>query len=346
MSAQFHPIDQSRIVVAIPTLNEGRTIETIVRKLASEAKYLPNLNIVVVDGGSSDSTKSIVNALAREITCLHFLENSGKIQSKGVNLVARTWRDDAEILIRCDAHAIYPDFFIGKLLKSLRVSGADSVVIPMDSVGGSIVQKAIAWTSDSSIGSGGAAHRGGRKSGFVDHGHHAAFILETFLRLNGYDETFSQNEDAEYDCRLRAIGGKIYLDANIRIKYLPRSSFLTLWYQYFGYGMGRSRTVLKHPRSLRARQLAVPLHILAIAVSILLFSLFHVAFFLGWPIFYILLLCLISVRAMSKHRSSVGLLTGVAAFIMHTSWGLGFLTGLAVNLRTASLQQLAAEANA
>ena len=346
MSFNSPTIDYTKVVVVVPTLNESHTIGPILRKLAIEQRFIPNINIVVADGGSTDETKAIALSLSKEFDFLHVIDNPKKIQSAGVNMVAEAWRDKADVLVRCDAHAIYPDGFVFKLLKSLKNSQAASVVIPMDSVGSSMVQTAIAWTADSSIGSGGSAHRGGRKSGFVDHGHHAAFSMDKFLQLGGYDESFSQNEDAEYDCRLRAQGEKIYLDANIRIKYMPRSTFLTLWNQYFGYGMGRSRTVLKHPTSLRVRQLAVPLHVVAIAVSILLFCVFQMVFFLGWPIFYILLLCLMSVRSMRQHRSSVGLLTGVAAFIMHTSWGLGFLTGLAVNIRALFFHPVAAEANA
>ena len=346
MSFNSPTIDYTKVVVVIPTLNESHTIEAILRKLAIEQRFIPNINIVVADGGSTDVTKAIALALSKEFDFVHIMDNPKKIQSAGVNMVAAAWKNQADVLVRCDAHAIYPDGFIFKLLKSLKTSQAASVVIPMDSVGSSMVQTAIAWTADSSIGSGGSAHRGGRKSGFVDHGHHAAFLMDKFLQLGGYDESFRQNEDAEYDCRLREHGEKIYLDANIRIKYMPRSTFLTLWNQYFGYGMGRSRTVLKHPTSLRVRQLAVPLHVVAITVSILLFSVFQMVFFLGWPVFYVLLLCLMSVRAMRKHRSSVGLLTGVAAFIMHTSWGLGFLTGLAVNFRALFSPPIGAEARA
>jgi succinoglycan biosynthesis protein ExoA len=333
MSFNSPAIDNTKVVVVIPALNEAHTIEAIVRKLVSEHRYLPNINIVVADGGSTDATKATALALSREFDFVHVMDNPKKIQSAGVNMVAIEWQDKAEVMVRCDAHAIYPEGFVSKLLTSLKKSQAASVVIPMDSIGNSMVQTAIAWTSDSSIGSGGSAHRGGRKSGYVDHGHHAAFDMKSFLAVNGYDETFAQNEDAEFDCRLRAQGFKIYLDAHIRIKYLPRSSFLKLWNQYFGYGMGRSRTVLKHPASLRVRQLAVPIHILAIAVSLLLFAVYRLPFFLAWPVLYSLLLFTVSVMTMNKRKSTIGLLTGFAAFIMHTSWGLGFLTGIVVNIR-------------
>jgi succinoglycan biosynthesis protein ExoA len=333
MMPMTRPFESTPIVVAIPTLDEAKNIEKVIRKLAAEKSGLPNLSIVVTDGGSKDGTRAIVHHLMAEFKFLHLVDNEKKIQSAGINQVAALWADRADVLIRCDAHAIYPDGFIYKLMSTLKITGADSVVIPMDTIGVSIVQKAIAWTTETPIGSGGAAHRGGRKSGFVDHGHHAAFLMSSFIKARGYDESFSQNEDAEFDCRLTQSGGKIFLDSDIRIKYLPRSTFAKLWQQYFSYGFGRSRTVIRHPNSLRVRQLAVPVHILAVSVSLLLFAFYHSAFFLGWPAFYLLTLCLVSVRSMSKHKSLAGLLTGLAALVMHTSWGLGFLAGMAVNFR-------------
>src|SRR5205085_12703716 len=135
------------------------------------------------------------------------------------------------------------------------------VVVPLDSRGGGGWHRAVAWISTSPIGTGGSAHRAGRRSGYVDHGHHAAFRMERFRGVGGYDESFTHNEDAELDCRQRALGARVYLDAEIRLAYQPRASAAALARQYFRYGKGRSRTVRRHPDSLRLRQLAVPPHL-------------------------------------------------------------------------------------
>src|SRR5206468_2430242 len=145
-----------------------------------------------------------------------------------------------------------------------------------DSMGETCLQRAIAWVSNSPIGTGGAAHRGGRRSGFVDHGHHAAFRMAAFRRVGGYDESFTHNEDAELDCRQLALGGRVYLDADIRIGYRPRQTLAALARQYYRYGAGRARTAQRHPGSLRLRQLAVPVHVAA--------SLLAVAASAWWPV--------------------------------------------------------------
>jgi len=319
------------VLVVIPTLNEAHGIAGVLKELLSDAGDVPALNmkVVVVDGGSSDATRSIVEQLALVYPNLELVHNRARIQSAAVNLAVRRFGRDADVLIRCDAHASYPPLFVRRLVDSLFRTGADSVVVPMDSLADAGLQRAVAWLSNSPIGTGGSAHRAGRKSGFVDHGHHAAFRLDFFRKVGGYDETFTHNEDAELDCRQRALGAKIFLDSEIRIEYRPRATLLSLWRQYFKYGAGRSRTARRHPSSLRIRQMAVPAHVLlsVLALAVSPWSLV----LLAWPAMYLGVLSAFSLQLVLRHRSLTAFLALPAAVIMHTAWACGFFAGLFVH---------------
>jgi succinoglycan biosynthesis protein ExoA len=311
------------VLVVIPTLNEAAHIEGVLDTLARGWNTRHEVRVVVADGGSTDGTVELVNQLAESRPWLSLLPNPQRIQSAAVNLVARKLGANTDVLVRCDAHADYPDGFVRDLVATLERVQADAVVVPMDSHGRNCVQRAVAWVSDTPLGSGGSAHRGGRRSGFIDHGHHAAFRMESFRRAGGYDETFTHNEDAELDCRQRALGSRIYLDADIRIGYSPRGSLRGLWRQYFGYGKGRARTVRKHPGSMRLRQLAVPVFVGANCLSLLL------AYWLPWllilPAAYLTILLVASVAVACQKRSLCGLWSGPAAAVMHVAWAGGFL---------------------
>lgn len=314
------------VLVVIPTLNEAAVIEHVVSSLLEDLPPQVSVRLLVMDGGSTDGTPDIVRRLSNQGVPVRCEHNPKRLQSAAVNLAVRQWGQDADVLVRCDAHAEYPRGFVRLLIDTLDRTGADSVVVPMDSEGQSCFQKAVAWVSDTRVGSGGSAHRGGRRSGFVDHGHHAAFRMASYRRAGGYDETFTHNEDAELDCRQRAMGSRIYLDADIRLLYRPRDTVNRLWRQYFNYGRGRSRTVRRHPGSMRLRQLAVPLHIglclLCIALSVWL------PWLILWPATYLAALAAASVQLAIRHRSACGLAGGLAAGVMHTAWALGFLGGL------------------
>lgn len=323
---QTEPMDTfPQAIVIIPTLNEAANIGTLIELFAKERTASFVFDIAVVDGGSTDGTVDIVKQMSSRFPFVHFRHNERRIQSVAVNMAAQEW-SHCEIMIRCDAHSGYRPGFLRGIATTLLSIGADSVVVPMDSVGSNPVSRAIAWLSDTPVGSGGSAHRGGTKSGYVDHGHHAAFRLARFLELGGYDETFTHNEDAEYDCRLRKSGGRIYMDSAHRITYFPRKTLTALARQYFSYGRGRSRTVMRHPESLRLRQLLVPANSVAVILSCLWFLFDPSILASALPLAYLGALFLVSLHLAVKNRSASGLLVLPAAVLMHFSWAIGFLT--------------------
>lgn len=323
----------SKFLVVVPTLNEASTIEPLLRDLGRQVSAYSGSSIVVVDGGSKDGTQKIVERVSCDLPFVLCLHNPATIQASGINLAVVTYGDDCDLLVRCDAHQVYPDQFLSALEQSIRAHGADSIVVPMDSIGETCFQNAVAWTSDSRVGSGGAAHRGGKKSGFVDHGHHAAIKISTFRALKGYDESFTHNEDAEFDCRLRARGGTIFLDSQIRLQYQPRSTVEGLWRQYFQYGCGRSRTVRRHPNSLRLRQFLVPAHLLISVAAVFLCPWTITP--MAWPLAYLAILVGFGMTETVARRSFCALFMPVAALVMHTGWAAGFFWGwLSIRERT------------
>jgi succinoglycan biosynthesis protein ExoA len=333
------------VLVVIPTLNEATHIEQVILQLSLGIPLTNRVRFLVCDGGSHDGTQELVAHLARADERVAFVHNPKRLQSAAVNHAVRAQGAGFDILVRCDAHSIYPQGFILKLVRALERTRADAVVVPMDSVGDTCMRKAIAWVSDTLVGSGGAAHRGGRLSGYVDHGHHAAFKMATFVSTGGYDESFSHNEDAEFDYRQKALGARIYLDSAIRIGYVPRGTLRGLWRQYFAYGRGRSRTVTRHPASLRLRQFAVPSNL-----ALLLLCIVAVPWYpwtVIWPAVYLAVLALTACAVAAKHRSLCGLLGVPAAAIMHAAYALGFICGVVwhreARWRPSSVQPLVLE---
>jgi succinoglycan biosynthesis protein ExoA len=307
------------IVVAIPALNEAKYIEACLRGVLVQ---LPDgAEIVVADGGSTDGTRAIVARISRQDPRVRLIDNPKRLQAAAMNLVARQFAGRATILIRVDAHAAYPAYFIRNLLAAYHATKATSVVVPMRTVGRVGFQRAVAAAQNSRLGNGGSEHRRVTGSRFVDHGHHALFNLNFFLSVGGYDETFSHNEDCELDWRMRAAGGRIWLCSDACIDYFPRSTAPALAQQYACHGMGRARTLLKHGLRPRLRQLA-PLAAMGVCVLgiglglleplALLMPLLYVAVCLGWGV------------VLAGHARDWRLVNaGVAAIIMHLSWAIG-----------------------
>lgn len=324
------------VLIVVPTLNEEAAIEPCLRSLLAGDARLARADLVVADGGSRDRTRAIVARLAAEFPNLRLIDNPDRLQSAGINRAVETWAAPRHrVLLRADAHALYPPGYAMRAAELLVERDCASVVVPMDSRGRGCFQRAAAWIVDTKLGSGGSAHRGGARSGEVDHGHHAAMSLDWFRRVGGYDPGFSHNEDAELDHRLRQAGGRIWLAAELRLDYWMRPCPRTLARQYWNYGQGRARTVRKHAMRPRLRQIAPAVNLVLLVSGLLLAAVGALAgsagllgLGLAWPLLYLGVLLLASAAMAARHRSACGLLAGAALAAMHLPWGAGFLSTL------------------
>ena len=319
----------TKVLVLIPALNEEAHIELCLRSILKHDELARKAAVCVADGGSTDATRDIVKKLSAEFPNIRLLDNPKRLQSAAMNLALDPMWADRDILVRCDCHAVYPAGYVSRLIAVLHAKDAASVVVPLDSEPASpaAFATAVAWVSNTPFGTGGSAHRAGRVSGYVDHGHHAAFRLDAFRAVGGYDETMVANEDAELDRRITRNGGRIWLDCDNRVTYFPRDNPRRLWQQYFRYGYGRATTCLRHGQRPKLRQLAPVLIVLAILIGLLGMILWQPWLLLP-SLIYLLGLVFVSARVAYSHDSAKGLLAGAAAGIMHVSWGLGFLSRL------------------
>ncbi|MCR5875272.1 glycosyltransferase family 2 protein [Phenylobacterium sp. J426] len=311
---------ENRVVIVIPCLNEAKAIATVIDRILDDPGLVDPL-LLVADGGSTDGTRDIVSEIAARDPRVRLVHNPARLQSAGINLATSLLDDRRPWMVRVDAHADYPPNYVSTLIAEARATGATSVVVSMDTKGEGVFQRATAAAQNSVLGTGGSAHRLAGEGRWVDHGHHALFRLDAFEAVGGYDESFSHNEDAELDLRLTREGGRIWLTDKVRIGYHPRSTPQALWKQYFSYGKGRARTVLKHFTPLKVRQ-ALPLAVAPAVASLLAAPLF-------WPLAIPALTWMLATLTFGlllavKHRSPAIALSGPAAMIMHLSWSAGF----------------------
>ncbi len=313
----------------MPTLNEEQHIRDCLESLLTQVEPC-SAEVMVVDGGSTDRTREIVAEMQARHPCIRLVENPGRIQAAAVNLAAAMAADDADVIIRADAHSQYPPNFIAEALAALRETGADSVVVPMRTLGKHCFQRAVAAVQGSWLGNGGAAHRGDSPSGFVDHGHHAVFDRRAFRALGGYDETFTHNEDAEFDHRLRESGRRIWMCRAAAITYFPRERPVALARQYYNHGRGRGRTVMRHRLLPKPRQMLPPAALLG-SVGGLAAAMID-PLFLIVPLIYVGICNGFALAKAVAERDACLLLAGFAAMIMHLAWSVGFLGSIAAGL--------------
>jgi glycosyltransferase involved in cell wall biosynthesis len=246
-------MDQTPFVtVAIPCLNEERFIEACVRGVLAQTYPADRFEVVVADGGSRDRTLELLAALAREDRRLRFIDNPGRIQARGMNEILKIARGD--VIVRLDAHSDYAPDYVAACIAELARTGADNVGGAARARARTPFQHALCAALDSPLGVGGAGYRSAEAEGWVDTVFCGTFRREIFERVGLYDPGAVVNEDAELNQRILAAGGRIYLSRRIVAYYYPRAALLPLVRQYFLYGRGRARTILKGGR-LRPRNM-------------------------------------------------------------------------------------------
>jgi succinoglycan biosynthesis protein ExoA len=313
-------LSDRRSLIVIPTLNEARHIRTVIEKLHRAIDEL-NARIVVVDGGSTDGTQEIVSDISKADARVLLLDNPRRLQSAGVNLAVRKLGAGCDYVIRLDAHGDYPLDYCQIVVGEAIATGADSVVVSVETVGFSTFQKATAVAQNSKLGNGGSKHRGGAKSHWASHGHHALMRIAAFEAVGGYDERFNANEDAELDVRLKKAGYQIWFSDKTTMIYYPRASVPKLFKQYLGYGRGRARNILKHGSGLSIRQM-LPLAVVPVVVGAFLAVLNWIAVVPAgvWAV-----LCLAyGFWIAIGQKNPYGPLAAVSAMVMHFAWSAGF----------------------
>lgn len=297
------------VTIAIPTFNEERHIETVLRAVDRQT-YQPIVEVLVVDGRSTDRTRELAGRCERVLV----LDNPKRAQAAALNIALRHARGD--ILVRLDGHCEPAADYVERCVDALESTGATLVGGAMTPIAGRGFQRGIAAAMRSPLGVGPARFHTGGPSGWVDTVYLGAGRTEALRALGGYAEDVGVNEDAELAYRARRARG-VWFDSSIHSTYVPRGSIPALARQFHRYGASRAATVRKHPASLAPRQLVAPLLVIALLSP---YRRQAVATYVG-------ILYLAAVRQAARDPAAVPAMVAVLP-AMHLPWGLGFIQGL------------------
>ena len=330
------------MTVVLACFNEEKRIFKALSSLVDDW-ILENGEILIVDGGSTDRTRPMIGEFKENPPLskregkaagplsdlfLRILENPNRLQVCGLNIGIQEAR--GEIIVRADAHCVYPPGYVKScvdLLLAMEKEGVANVGGVMDPAGCRPVQRATALAMRNPLGVGDALFHLGTKSGIVDTVYLGTFRKRILIELGLYDTDLRTNEDAELNLRIIRSGRTIYLDHRLRVTYFPRETLWALARQYYQYGRGRAYTSWKHRRITSWRQVLPPIFVLGLIASLI--AGFFEPLFLLYPATYAL--AIVSAALISKdssHRERSGLRTKIlmagALAVMHVAWGLGF----------------------
>jgi glycosyltransferase involved in cell wall biosynthesis len=312
------------VTIALPCLDEERYLEACLRSVLAQDYPPDRVEIMVADGRSTDGTRAIAARLAAEDPRIALVDNPRRLQAAAMNEVIR--RSRGEVIVRMDVHCEYAPDYVRKCVEVLRRTGADNVGGAQRARAETPFQRALCAALSSPLGVGGARYRSAVAEGFVDTVFLGAFRRRVFEVVGLYDPGAITNEDAELNQRIHDAGGRVYLSPEIVVHYAPRDSARRLALQYYRYGRGRARTVLKHRRVLSVRPL-LPFLMVCGGALLLATSAFQPL----TPFAFAAYAAIALAEAVRVGRSlGAAQVARVAAIfpLLHVSHGVGFAAGL------------------
>lgn len=335
----------STIAIIIPCRNEeGYIADCLGSVLDFELPPETCLEILVLDGGSTDRTKAIVADFSSAHANIHLLDNPRRYQGCAVNLAVSTSR--ADYFLWLGAHTKFPRDYVRLCLETSRrthasVVGGFCITLPGGQGYGAELVQAL---TTHKFGVGDSSFRTGAQEGPVDTVAYALFKREVFDRVGLLDERLVRAQDYEFNQRVRAAGMTIWFNPAIRCSY-HNIAALGAFY--------RKQIFLEAPYNAYMWYLApysfAPRHAVtgAFAAGVLGgLALSPLTFWITWPFagvmsLYALLAVLSALQQTVRYRRPLhALVLPVCFFGFHFLHGLGVLVGLIrLATRTAPVQE-------
>ncbi|PKN99017.1 MAG: glycosyltransferase family 2 protein [Chloroflexi bacterium HGW-Chloroflexi-4] len=317
------------VSIVIPCLNEEKTILALLDAILHQTFPYTKMEVVISDGLSEDQTRNRIAEFQAQHPDMdiQLLDNPVRRIPTGLNQAIRAAR--APIITRMDAHAIPASDYVERSVKALKTGLGDNVggVIDVKPGADSSIAFAISIATAHPLGVGDAKYRWATKAGEADTVAFGTYFKSRVEEIGYYNEELRANEDYEFNSRLRAAGGKIWIDPQIRAVYYSRSTLKTLAKQYFTYGFWKFRMLRRNPETLRWRQALPPVFVVGILMLLLLSAFFTLARVLLIFCLGVYLFILIAASAkIALNKSDLRLVFGIPLAIvnMHFSWGAGF----------------------
>jgi succinoglycan biosynthesis protein ExoA len=318
-----------RVSLIIPCYNEEIRIARLLQCLVDQTYPLEDMEVILADGMSTDRTRALIETFQKRhpLPKINIIDNPQRTIPAALNLAVKA--SSGELIVRMDAHTLPAKDYVALSVQAFDEGKGQDVGGVIDIAPGSDnwIGKAIAVATRHPLGVGDAKYRWAKTAGYADTVAFGTYARKTFDEIGFYDESLLVNEDYELNSRLRAAGGRIWIDPAIRATYYSRPDLSSLARQYFIYGYYKYRMLKRHPGTLRWRQALPPLFVLGILMLLLLAALWQIAAILLLIIvaLYLFILVAGSLPEVFKQRMSL-LLLGIplAIMTMHFSWGCGF----------------------
>ena len=320
------------VSIIIPCRNEEAHIERCLISVIKNDYPKSHLEIILIDGKSTDNTRTIIQTFQKHYSFIALLDNPHKTTPYALNIGIKNAR--GELTMRMDAHTIYAEDYISKCVTYSTKYNADNVggVWKIKPQKNTLIGKSIACVLNHPLSGGNAYYRTGHfnEPKEVDTVPFGCYRREVFDKIGLFNENLKRSQDMEFNIRLKKAGGKIMLFPDIVSYYCARSSLKEFIRHNYSNGIWAIYPLkfVKTPLSLR--HYVPALFVTSIITSIALTAIYKpfLIFLLLILIPYIFITFAIAFAIAYKEKAPLYIFTLPLIFAtLHLFYGIGSLVG-------------------
>lgn len=320
------------ISLIVPVYNEETHMERCVQSIVAQDYPKDDMEVIFVDGMSTDRTRPILSALIAEYPFLRMIDEPRRTISVAMNTGIRAAQGD--IIIRLNARTIIPSNYVSELVKHLNSLHADNVggVCQTLPANDTPLCKSIAAVLSSRFGMGNSYFRiGVDEIRQVDTVPLGCFRRSLFDKIGFYDEQLIRNQNDEFNGRIIKHDGRIYLLPHIAIGYYAQENTKQLWSLFYQYGLFKPLVNKKLGTPTNLRQFCPALFVLGLALGALLATWIRwiaVVFTLIVTLYIVIAFTISTERARREHCRPMLYQMPWLFFVVHCGYGVGYLHGI------------------
>lgn len=315
-------------------MNEEKYVSKCIVSLENSEYPKDKLELVIVDGGSTDKTLDLVSDLCTKYNNIRVFYQKGANTSIGRNIGIKNATGD--FIFNFSSHATVEKNTIKVLSTKLKYSAPEVVgvgckdKIPSNQT--SIV--AIAIDSINSTILGGSLmhqHSNLKEQTFFDSISFTIYRREIFSKIGFFCPVFPAGDDAEFNLRIKNAGYKLIYTPETCVYRYRREGLRPFCTQMYRYGKSRMQINKLYNTSVSIKYLLPLFFVLYFFIPIILVPLSNFMLLLYWSsivmVYFILLLMFSLKISFSKRNGSLFINCIMLYFIQHFAYGVGILIG-------------------
>ena len=271
------------VSIIMPVRNEARTITEALDAIARQDYPPDRIEVVIIDGNSTDQTATIIREWMKHDTRIKFIEGPYNCPA-AMNIGIR--ESQGSIVAKIDGHGyVNPSFLrvaVNFLIEHPMCAGVGGRIAP---IGRTRTARSNMYARFSRFGVGSSPYTEPHTIHLTNSVQCGVYIKDHLIRVGGFDSKLQFGEDEELNHRLIRAGFTIVLHADMVFHYYVRPTFSGLYRQYQNYGAARLKVVRKSPDFFRMKYI-VPVTVVVALIAAALLALISTKYVVPAAIIY------------------------------------------------------------